>query len=114
MKRLYKYATEIKKCIERRSVEDMQNIILICRDAKLHIFENADKPNYAQLEKSFRDMEALAENVVSEGQHKEVDPLHTRIEKMKAIISAWDNYFTKMGLEPKIVVEVAQAEPSAQ
>jgi spore cortex formation protein SpoVR/YcgB (stage V sporulation) len=114
MKRLHKYATEIKQCLENMSVEDVQNIILICRDAKLHIFDNANKPYYFQLDKSFRDMEALAENVVSEGQQQEVDPLHTRIEKMKAITCAWDNYFTKIGLEPKIVVEVAQAEPSAQ
>jgi len=112
MKRLHKYATEIKQCLENMSVEDVQNIILICRDAKLHIFDNANKPYYFQLDKSFRDMEALAENVVSEGQQKEVDLSHSRIEKMKTITSAWDNYFEKIEVEPKLVISVVKSDSS--
>jgi hypothetical protein len=98
MKRLKKYTNEIKMCLQKMEPADLQNIILICRDAKIHIIENSKVPHFTDLEKSFRDMEALAENVVSEGQQKDIDPSHTRLEKMKAITCAWDKYFETPGL----------------
>jgi len=41
-----------------------------------------------------------------------VDLSHSRIEKMKTITSAWDNYFEKIEVEPKLVISVVKSDSS--
>ncbi|MEM0230811.1 MAG: hypothetical protein QXW00_03210 [Candidatus Woesearchaeota archaeon] len=96
MDKLIKYVYEIKQNLQQMSTSNLQNIILICRDARMYIHQNLSNPVYAALDQSFLDMEALAENVLAEGQHKPIDPSRSRIEKMKAISNAWENYFQQV------------------
>jgi hypothetical protein len=96
MDRLIKYVAEIKQNLQELSTSNLQNIILICRDARAFIHQNLSNPAYAALDQSFFDMEALAENLLAEGQQKPIDPSRSRFEKMKAISNAWDNYFQQI------------------
>jgi hypothetical protein len=93
MAKLKKYAIEIKQSIETSTSQDIYNIILICRDAKSYIARNAADPKCAALAKSFADIEALAENIMAEGQQHIIDNRKARSEKIKTIIGALDKYF---------------------
>ncbi|MCX6710115.1 MAG: hypothetical protein NTV63_04170 [Candidatus Woesearchaeota archaeon] len=98
MKRLKRYVTEIKQSLSGTTSQDRFNIILVCRDAICYIVRNSEKPGYLDLRKSFEDMEVLAENAASEGQHKKMDVTHSRAEKMKTIVSALEKYFASKGI----------------